>query len=138
MMIQFLNGSFRSGVPKLWLGIVDVRDAAIAHVNSAFISEGNKRFIVVADSLRLLEIAQLMNVNEFGIKNKLPKTEAPKILMWLIAPFIGMQRRYIARNVNHIIRFNNTLSKNELGITYIKPSQTLNDHIHQIIKDGLL
>jgi nucleoside-diphosphate-sugar epimerase len=138
MIIQFLNGSFRTGVPKLWLGVVDVRDAALAHINAAFLERGNKRFIVVADSLRLLEIAALMNVGEVGIPNKLPKSEAPKALMWLIAPFIGMQRRYVARNVNHVLKFNNTLSRKELGIAYRSPAQTFNDHIKQIVSDGLL
>jgi len=138
MIIQFLNGSFRTGVPKLWLGVVDVRDAAIAHVKAAFLPTGNKRFILVADSLRLLEIAELMKVDEYGVPDKLPKSEAPKSLMWLIAPFIGMQRRYVARNVNHQLKFNNTRSKQELGISYRSPAQTFNDHIKQIVSDDLL
>lgn len=138
MIIKFLNGSFSTGVPKLWLGVVDVRDVALAHINAAFLENGNMRFIVVADSLRLLEIAALMNVGEFGVPNKLPKSEAPKSLMWLIAPLIGMQRRYVARNVNHKLMFNNTLSKKVLRIDYRSPTQTFNDHIKQIVSDDLL
>jgi nucleoside-diphosphate-sugar epimerase len=138
MMIQFLNGSFRSGVPKLWLGLVDVRDVAEAHVRAAINDQAKNRYIVVAESLRLLEIAKLMAVEKLGLPNKLPKGEAPKFLMWLIAPFVGMQRSYVSRNVNYPLKFNNDRSKTELGVSYRSPVQTLNDHIQQIVNDGLL
>ena len=121
MMVQFLNGSFRSGVPKLWLGLVDVRDVASAHVKAAILPQAHSRYIVVANSFTLLEIARLMRIGEFGIKNKLPKGEVPKALMWLIGPLTGMQRRYISRNVNHPIRFNNKRSQIELGLQYRLP-----------------
>lgn len=138
MMIQFLNGSFRTGVPKLWLGLVDVRDVAAAHIKTALIPQANKRYIVVAESLRMLEIANLMQLNEIDIPNKLPRKEVSKSLMWLIAPFVGMQRKYVARNVNFPLYFNNQRSKDELGLKYHSTLDTLNDHIRQINADGLL
>ena len=92
MMIQFLNGSFRTGVPRLWLGLVDVRDVANAHIRAALSPEASDRYIVVAESLRMLDIARCMRVSEFGIADKLPRRVVPKALMWLIAPFVGMQR----------------------------------------------
>jgi len=138
MIIQFLDGSFRSGVPRLWLGVVDVRDVALAHVQAAVLSAARGRYIIVANSLSLYEISKLMRVEEFGIKNKLPKGEANKALIWLIAPLVGMQRRYVARNVNYPVHFNNDRSKLELGIKYRQPAETFNDHIRQIVKDGLI
>lgn len=138
MMIQFLNGSFRAGVPELWLGVVDVRDAAAAHVQAALLPTASGRYIAVADSLSLLEISKLMRVDEFGLKNKLPKGETSKALIWLIAPLVGMQRSYVVRNVGFPLYFNNERSKLELGIHYRLPAETFNDHIRQIVKDGLL
>jgi nucleoside-diphosphate-sugar epimerase len=138
MMIQFLNGSFHAGVPRLWLGVVDVRDVAAAHVQAALLPTASGRYIIVAESLSLFEISKLMRVGEVGLKNKLPKGETSKALIWLIAPFVGMQRRYVARNVNYPLYFNNERSKLELGIHYRLPAETFNDHIQQITKDGLL
>lgn len=138
MMIQFLNGSFRAGVPRLWLGVVDVRDVAAAHVQAALMSSASGRYIIVAESLSLFEISKLMRVGQFGLNNKLPKGETSKTLIWLIAPLVGMQRSYVARNVDYPLYFNNERSKRELGIHYRLPAATFNDHIQQIVEDGLL
>jgi nucleoside-diphosphate-sugar epimerase len=138
MMIQFLNGSFRAGVPKLWLGIVDVRDVAAAHVRAINQHSAKHRYILVAESLKLLEISQRMNIAVLGIKDRLPKAETAKALIWLIAPWIGMSRAYVARNVGYPIYFNHARSQSELGLQYRNPSDTLNEHIAQIVADGLL
>lgn len=138
MMIQFLNGSFRAGVPKLWLGVVDVRDVAAAHVQAALRPTASGRYIIVAESMTLFEIGKLLRVGEFGLKNKLPKSETGKILMWLIAPLVGMQRSYVARNVGYPVYYNNERGKSELGLRYHQPAETFNDHIRQIVSDGLL
>ena len=138
MVIQFLNGSFRTGVPKLWLGVVDVRDVAEAHVRAATLPVARKRYIIVANSSNLLEISKMMRVDDHGIKNKLPKGETLKALIWLIGPLVGMRRTYVSRNVNHPVKFNSERSKKELGICYRKPEQTFDDHLRQIVADGLL
>ena len=138
MMVQFLNGSFRTGVPRLMLGLVDVRDAAQAHVTAALSSQARGRYIVVGESLRLLEMAKLMRVKDFGLVDKLPRGEAPKALLWLIAPFVGLQRDYVARNVGHDIHFDSSRSRTELGLHYRGAAETLNDHIRQLVQDKLV
>lgn len=138
MMRQFLNGSFLSGVPRLWLGLVDVRDVARAHIRAALQRHAGRRYIVVAESLPMLEIAKRMRPLDFSIPDNLPRRELPKALIWLIAPFIGMQRHYVARNVNRPLYFDNRRSREELGMDYRPTADTLNDHIRQIVSDGLL
>lgn len=73
-----------------------------------------------------------------GLKNKLPRNEAPTWLMWLIAPWVGLERSYVARNVGFDIRFDNARSTADLGLVYRSPAQTLNDQIAQIVADGLV
>jgi len=124
-------------VPSLRLAVVDVRDVAQAHVQAILNPQAKGRYIVVAEPLRLLEMAKLMDVQKFGLKDRLPRSEAPKALIWLIAPWIGMQRQYVARNVGYPIHFDNQRSCTELGLHYYRPEQTLNDHIQQIFTDGL-
>jgi nucleoside-diphosphate-sugar epimerase len=138
MAVQFLNGSFRSGVPRLTLGLVDVRDVALAHKRAALMPQARGRYILVAQSLRLLEMAGLMRVQAAGLSNSLPRSEAPKWLMWLFAPWVGLERSYVARNVGFDIRFDNARSSVELGLVYRSPEQTLNEQIAQIVADGLV
>ncbi len=138
MVVQFLQGAFRSGVPRLWLGVVDVRDVAKAHVQAALLPTASGRYLVVAHSLRLLEMAQCMQLQGLGIADKLPRNEAPKWLMWLIGPLVGLRRKYIARNVGHPLYFNSARSQTELGLQWHTAADTLNDQIRQIVKDGLL
>ncbi len=138
MVIQFLNGSFRTGVPKLWLGIVDVRDVALAHVKAATLSDASGRYLVVAERLTLLEIAKLIGRSRPAVAFNLPRKEVPKALIWLIAPLAGMTREYVSNNVNYPICFNNTRSKEQLAIAYQSPLDTLGDHVQQLIDDGLI
>jgi nucleoside-diphosphate-sugar epimerase len=138
MVVQFLNGSFRMGVPRLWLGVVDVRDVARTHVQALLVPTAHGRYIAVAESMTLLQAAGLMRPTDAGLPDKLPRRESPKSLVWLIAPFVGLQRDYVMRNVGHPINFDNARSKSELGIVYRLPADTFNDHIRQIIADGLV
>jgi nucleoside-diphosphate-sugar epimerase len=137
MMRQFLNGSFRTGVPKLWLGVADVRDVAHAHVRAATLSGASGRYLVVAESLTLLEIAKLIARSHPATASKLPTREVPKALMWLIAPLAAMTREFVARNVNHPIHFNNSRGKEQLSISYRSAADTLSDHARQLLNDGL-
>ncbi len=138
MMMQFLNGTFRGGVPRLWLGVVDVRDVATAHVQAALLPHARGRYIVAAKSLSLLAIAQCLEPQRYQLRNRLPRREIPKPLIWLIAPLVGMQRRYVARNVNFPIHFNNQRSIEDLGLEYRAVAKTLDDHMAQLVADGLL
>ena len=138
MMIQFLNGSFKTGVPNLSLGMVDVRDVADVHIKAVLNPLAKGKYIAVGKTLTLLEISKLLDVDKYGIKNKLPQKELPKILVWLIAPLAGMQRKYVANNVNYPITFDNSRSESQLGIQYYSPKQTLNDHVRQLVENGLV
>lgn len=138
MIIQFLNGSFKTGVPQLTLGVVDVRDAAAVHVKAAISEFAKGKYIAVSKSMSLLDIANVLRVENFGLKNLLPKSEVPKYLIWLIAPFIGMQRQYVANNVNYSVTFDNSRSQSELGIKYRASEDTFKDHISQLVTQGLI
>lgn len=138
MLIQFLNGSYRQGVPRLWLGVVDVRDVARAHIKSALLPEASGRYIVVDESLSLLQISRLMDVTRHGLTDRLPRSEVPKFLLWLIAPWIGFDRKYITDTVGFPILFNNKRSREELGIAYLPAAETLDHHIGQVVNDGLV
>lgn len=54
----------------------------------------------------------------FGQDYKLPKRAAPKWLVWLLAPFIKLDRKIIANNVNIEWRADNSKSREVLSIVH--------------------
>jgi nucleoside-diphosphate-sugar epimerase len=136
-MIQFGDGTYRTGVPELWNGMVDVRDVASAHIKAGFTPKASGRHIIVSGEARLLDVANILR-KHFGDAYPFPRRQAPKFLFWLIAPRLGYTRKYVSRNVGHQIKFDNSYSKADLGMSYIPVEQTVKDHFQQILDDGLL
>ena len=136
-MIQFGNGTFRTGVPKLHNGIVDVRDVASAHIKAGYTPEASGRHIVVCGEATLLDIANILR-KHFGDDYSFPRRQVPKFLFWLIAPMMGYTRKYVSRNVGIQIKLNNSYSKTDLSMSYITIEQTVKDHFQQILNDKLL
>ena len=137
LLRQFLDGSFHQGVPRLWLGTVDVRDVAQAHVSAALQPSASGRYLVVGESLRLLEIAQRLRQSHPARSAKLPTKEVPQWLMWLIAPMAGMTRGYVRHNVGHPLQFDTARSQAELAVAYRPAIATLDEHVQQLAADGL-
>jgi nucleoside-diphosphate-sugar epimerase len=136
-MVQFGDGAFRMGVPELWNGTVDVRDVASAHIKAGFTPEASGRHIIVNREARLFDLANIL-LKHFGDVYPFPRRQAPKFMFWLIAPMYGYTRKYVSRNVGHQIKFDNSYSKTDLGMSYIPIEQTVKEHFQQILDDGLL
>jgi len=136
-MIEFADGTYKSGVPRLWNAMVDVRDVAKAHLKAGFIPEANGRHIVVGEEATLLDLGKILR-NNFGDLYPFPRKEPPKPLLWLIAPMLGFTRKWASKNVGHKISLDNSYSKKDLGMTYLPLEQTVKEHFQQILDDGLL
>ncbi len=127
-MQQMTDGTLKMGVPELHNGVVDVRNVAEAHIAAAQKDHAEGRHILVNKVLTLLEMSEILR-QEFGSKYALPKRELPKFLIWLVAPTVGLTRKYVKQNVGCPIAFNNSKSIEKLGINYIPIDKTLTDHI---------
>ncbi|MDJ0811376.1 MAG: aldehyde reductase [Desulfobacterales bacterium] len=136
-MLEFGNGTYKSGVPQLWTSIVDVRDVARAHVKAGFTPEARGRHILVSGERTLLDLALILR-DKFGDDYPFPRREAPKSIFWLIAPLYGRTRKYVSLNVGIPIRFDNRYSQKDLGISYRPVEQTVQEHFQQIVDNGLL
>lgn len=137
IMIQFGDGTYKTGAPALWNGIVDVRDVASAHIKAGYTPEASGRHIIVGEVASLLDIANIMH-KHFGDSYPFPRRQAPKPVFWLIAPIFGFTRKYVSRNIGIQIKFDNSYSKEKLGMSYIPIEQTVKEHFQQILDDGLL
>jgi nucleoside-diphosphate-sugar epimerase len=136
-MIQFGDGTYKMGGPELWNGIVDVRDVASAHIKAGFTPTASGRHILVSGEARLLDIANILR-KHFGEGFPFPRRQVPEFMFWLIAPMYGFTRKYVSRNVGYPIKFDNSYSKEDLGMTYIPVEQTVTEHFQQILDDGFL
>jgi nucleoside-diphosphate-sugar epimerase len=135
-MIQLGDGSFKSGVPELTMGIVDVRDVAKAHIMAAVNNDAKGRHILVAESLSFLEMSGMLR--EKYADYPLPSRIVPKRLFYLFGPFMGFSWKYIRNNVGVEISFDNSKSLNALGISYRPVKETVTDHFEALINNGNL
>ena len=136
-MIEFANGTYKSGVPRLWNPMVDVRDVAMAHLKAGYTPEASGRHILVSEEATLLDLGKILRKN-FGDLYPFPRKEPPKPLLWLIAPMLGFTRKWASKNVGYKISLDNSYSKKDLGMAYLPLEQTVKDHFQQILDDGLL
>ncbi|MDX1961350.1 MAG: aldehyde reductase [Leptospiraceae bacterium] len=136
-LIQLGNGTFRFGVPELWFGITDVRDVAKAHILAGTKKEASGRHILYSDSLPMLEIANILH-NRFGDKYLFPRNVVPYFLIWLLSPIIGLNHKYVERNVEIPIKMDNSYTKKDLGLEPTPVEKTFVDHFEQLIKDKLV
>ncbi|BDS09664.1 SDR family oxidoreductase [Aureispira anguillae] len=135
-MIQMLSGNFKTGVPNMTFGLVDVRDVAEAHILAGTKASASGRHITCNRSHTMLEIAKILK-QEFGTKFKLPSSELPKFLLYIVGPLMGgLSWKFISGNVGFPLNFDNSYSQKDLGLTYRKIAETLKDHADQLIESG--
>jgi nucleoside-diphosphate-sugar epimerase len=136
-MINLSDGTYKSGLPTLYNGIVDVRDVAKAHIAAAFTQDANGRHILVSDSCTLPALTNMLETH-FVDGFDFPTFEVPKWLIWLLSPVFKRTRTYVRLNFNIKIQYDNSRSQSELGLTYRPVATTVVDHLQQLIDDGLV
>ena len=134
---QFGTGMTLIGVPPMWMGFVDVRDVAQAHLKAAFNPHARGRYIICAETLSLMEIGNILK-KHFGKKYPFPKLILPKAMVSLVGPLLGYTKKYIQLNMGYPIYFNHQRSIDELHLNYIPMQQSLTEHFQQLIDDGLV
>ena len=131
-ILSFLDGKYASGIPDLTFGIVDVRDVADAHIKAAEMEGAKGRHILVNESKRFIEIAEILKKN--FPQYKLPKSNIPKFLLYILGPFLGFSWKYISRNVGVALEFDNSWTKSNLDMSFIPIEKTLKDMVESMQK----
>src|SRR6056297_2320240 len=137
MVLQFLNGAFKSGVPDLSFGVVDVRDVAEAHVQAAVSAKVEGRHIVSGPVLSMPEINSIIQ-KQYPGRFALPSKTLPKALLYLFGPFQGFTWRYIRNNIGRSFTLHTAKSRERLDIGYRPPEETLRDQVDRLIEAGLV
>jgi dihydroflavonol-4-reductase len=133
LMKDYLKGKFATGVPNVEFGLVDVRDVALAHVRAAENPQAEGRTILSNTSVSMLEISKMIKKVR-GSGRGLPFMIAPKFVIKLIGFLFGITAEFVEKNVNYPLRFDNTKSKQMLGLEYRPIEETMGDMVRQLTK----
>ncbi|QOL80563.1 NAD-dependent epimerase/dehydratase family protein [Pseudooceanicola spongiae] len=136
---QMGSGAFKSGVPPMEIGMVDVRDVAEAHLRAAFLPDAEGRHIISAESLTMLQLAEMLQEHAGGT---LPITarEMPKWVVWLIGPMVSktITRHMVARSMGYPWQVDNSKSCKALGMSYRPLQPAVTAMLQQLIDTGQL
>ncbi len=115
---NFVNGTLKTGAPALYVGMVDVRDVADAHIRAGFLPDAEGRYILSESGYSLMDTARIISRHFKG--HSLPPFEIPSPLARLIAPLMSrlITRRFAQRNFGHRWAADNSKSRRDLGIEY--------------------
>ncbi|HET8573112.1 MAG TPA: NAD-dependent epimerase/dehydratase family protein [Edaphocola sp.] len=137
LMKALLGGKYKTGIPDLKFGFVDVRDVAQAHILAMENDHVEGRYILSAEVCSLYDLAQQLK-SIYGKKYPLPVRKVPKFLISLLAPLFGLNRRFVRRNVGYPLQFNTTKSRASLQLSYRPLLQTLEDMVGKMEKLGMV
>ncbi|MBO9469067.1 NAD-dependent epimerase/dehydratase family protein [Endozoicomonas sp. G2_2] len=136
-MKQFADGTLKMGAPELYFGIVDVRDVALAHIKAASEPEASGRHITCSETLSMLDMGAALR-RAFGDRYPFPRRELPKTLLWLVGPFQGLARKFVARNVGYPLAFDNSYTRRDLAMDFRPARETVVEHFQQMLDDGVV
>ena len=139
LLKQLGDGTMKAGVPKLGMGMVDVRDVAEAHYLAGFTSEAQGRYITSAHNTNFLELALALQP-KYGDKYPIPKKALPKWLLSIVGPMINkaITRPFIKKNVNISWNADNSKIKNDLGIQFKSIQETMEDAFEAMLDQGVI
>jgi len=132
---QMGDGTMKMGCADLNMGMVDVRDVALAHYKAAFTPEAKGRHITSAHNGSFLELATWLR-DEFGNDYPFPKKNLPKWLIWLTGPMAGIPRAFVKDNVGYPWKADNSKSKKDLGMNYRPIEKAATEFFQQMIDNG--
>jgi len=134
---QIGDGSMRFGIPEFYIGLVDVRDVADAHIKAGFTSSAFGRYIISAENTNLLILTQALN-KKFGNQFPLPTRYLAKPIVWLLAPLVGFKRKMITNNVGHEWKVDNTKSIQQLEMHYKPIDVSIVEMFQQLVDNGIV
>lgn len=136
---QIGDGTMKAGVPKMGIGLVDVRDVSDAHYKAGFVSSAKGRYITSGHNTNFLEIAENL-LPKYGDKFPIPSKALPKWLLVLVGPLVDKRfsRKYIRNNANIEWKADNSKIKNELGVTFRPMKNTMEDAFQVLVDEKIL
>ena len=125
-------------IPKLHMPCIDVRDVARAHVRAMTMPEAaGKRHCTVQDGLWFKDLALILQ-KEFSQQGyKVPTTEAPYFLLWIMARF-DSNLRLVLPSIGAKATYDNSRIRNVLKIDPIPMEKSLVDMAYSAVEKGFV
>ena len=139
LLKQLGDGSVRTGVPNLSLGVVDVRDVADAHYLAAFTPEAQGRYITCAHDATFPELAAALRP-KYGADYPIPTRTLPKWLVMIVGPLVNksLSRRFVRNNVDIPWRADNGKIRRELGLEFLPLQTTMEDAFAVLVEEEMV
>ncbi|MFT4739145.1 MAG: nucleoside-diphosphate-sugar epimerase [Cyclobacteriaceae bacterium] len=136
---QLGDGTMKAGVPKMGVGVVDVREVAEAHFQAGYRPEASGRYITSGHNTDFLKMA-LTLTSKFGKQFPIPKRALPKWLLMIVGPMANklFTRRFIKNNVDIPWNADNSKIKKELGINFRPLQETMEDSFQVLVDEKIL
>jgi nucleoside-diphosphate-sugar epimerase len=136
---QIGDGTMKFGVPKLCIGIVDVRDVAQAHYLAGFTPSAQGRYITSGHNSNFLDISMLL-LPKFGQHFPIPTRAMPKWLLILVGPMINkaLNRKFIRNNIDIDWKASNSKIKKELNMTFLPLQTTMEDGFQVLVDEKII
>lgn len=133
------DGSMKMGAPKMGVGVVDVRDLALAHFKAGFQENAQGRYITSAHNTSFLDLGLVLQ-DKYGTQYPLPKKALPKWLLMLVGPMTNklFTRRFIKNNVNIPFNADNSKVVRDFQMTFRPLKDTMEDTFQAAIDAKLL
>ncbi|PNW75077.1 hypothetical protein CHLRE_12g497652v5 [Chlamydomonas reinhardtii] len=133
----FLKGKAYPACPHMGFGTVDVRDVAAAHTLAMSHPKAEGRYITVSKSMWFAEMARAIKAGFPDSKFRPPVTTAPKWLLAVIGPAVGLSRDLINYAVGKCPQFNNSKIQSELGFKFHSPEAAIKDQVDAMLALGI-
>ena len=119
--------------PKMSIPTVDVRDVAFAHVAAIEKGKDGNRYILSEyEGQSFLTLASTLKREFSGSSYQLPTREAPRWVVWLMS-ILDRRLEQSLPTYGHSFCFDNTRSKDELGVKYRDLSQSIVEMANNLI-----
>lgn len=136
---QIGDGTMKAGVPKMGIGLVDVRDVANAHILAGYTPAAQGRYITSAHNTNFLEMALALQP-KFGAQFPIAKKALPKWLLMIIGPIANklFTRQFIRNNVDIEWKADNSKIKKDLKIKFLPLQKSMEDGFQVLVDEKIL
>ena len=143
MFVKNLGTGFvKTGCPDMGMTIVDVRDVARGQIAAGFLPSeivAGQRYILNGSNTDFLQVSKTL-LEEYPNHPMPTRTvPIPKFLFWLVAPYVGVTRRFVSRSVGHRIEHDNSKSLRDLELgEYRSLKESMVEMFAQCIENGYI
>uniref|UniRef100_A0A1I8EF80 3Beta_HSD domain-containing protein n=1 Tax=Wuchereria bancrofti TaxID=6293 RepID=A0A1I8EF80_WUCBA len=134
---RFMDGSMPA-YPLMKLGLIDVRDAARAHILAMKETKCNgQRILITAETLSFQQIANILR-EEFADKGyRIPRFKAPYIALWFYSLIDKVALQALSL-YGHEDNFDNSKASQLLGMSYQNVRKSLLEMAYDMIERNVL